>query len=584
MVNRNIGTKQSKEYIKKLIVEEARRQGVPEYLALAVAAQESGFNNVAVSKKNKDGSRDHGVFQLNDRYHKLKNVYNPIENIRYGIGMLKAGLKKNKGNVAKTLSDYNAGANAKGDARAKGNAYAQKVMNLFPSYGGDVVDKIAQSSPQPTAQINKQGDLIGDTSTLKGESGMTGAASPINPDNAILQGYLAPEALSGYKTSELVNQVASPTSAQGMMDKLAREYAVASRDLTPTEKDILDKKVALDPNTIIEAEKQRQEAVLQAQKNQGSQNQGMLDMINKAYADYMSNLQNDYRLQNTGYQLTPEEMQRTLQLQRDAAVIGDGFNPITPAQEKMFQYQTQIANQYGVPYDQYMAAMADIQAKQREAQLQQIQDYITFAKNNGATDQEIIKQLGNTEGIKQLVANADIQAKYSQAVAAPYMTQAGQLRGDYIKGVNDILTANQQNVTDIAKQQMINQGQLSGDILRAQTQKYGYDTTAGTALRGQDVDAAIAEMQQGAKDVNAAASLYNATADVLGYTPEQRAGIINALPAQQRSIVVNPSITPAQLPQVINPNNQAGGTINTQNPYSFQNLMNRFNANRTLQQ
>lgn len=584
MVNRNVGTKQSKEYIKKLIVEEARRQGVPEYLALAVAAHESGFNNVAVSKKNTDGSRDHGVFQLNDRYHKLKNVYNPIENIRYGIGMLKAGLKKNNGDIAKTLSDYNAGSNAKGKAREQGNKYAQKVMNLFPSYGGDVVNKIAQSSPQPTAQINEQGELIGDASTLKGASGVTGAASPINPDDAILQGYLAPEALSGYKTSELVNQVASPTSAQGMMDKLAREYAVASRDLTPTEQQILNRQVALDPAKIMQADQQRNQAILQAQQNLRGQNQGMLDMINKAYADYMSNLQNDYRLQNTGYQLTPEEMKRTLQLQKDAAVIGDGFNPITPAQEKMFQYQTQIANQYGVPYEQYMAAMADIQAKQREAQLQQIQDYITFAKNNGATDQEIIKQLGSTEGIKQLVANADIQAKYSQAVAAPYMTQAGQLRGDYIKGVNDILTGNQQNVTDIAKQQMINQGQLSGDILRAQTQKYGYDTTAGTALRGQDVDAAIAEMQQGAKDVNAAASLYNATADVLGYTPEQRAGIINALPAQQRSIVVNPSIAPAQLPQVINPNNQAGGTINTQNPYSFQNLMNRFNANRTLQQ
>lgn len=584
MVNRNVGTKQSKEYIKKLIVEEARRQGVPEYLALAVAAQESGFNNVAVSKKNTDGSRDHGVFQLNDRYHKLKDVYNPIENIRYGIGMLKAGLKKNNGDIAKTLSDYNAGANAKGRAREQGNRYAQKVMNLFPSYGGDAINKIAQSNPQPTAQINKQGDLIGDTSTLKGESGMTGAASPINPDNAILQGYLAPEALSGYKTSELVNQVASPTSAQGMMDKLAREYVVASRDLTPTEQQILNRKVALDPATIMQADQQRNQAILQAQKNLGGQNQGMLDMINKAYSDYMSNLQNDYRLQNAGYQLTPEEIQRTLQLQRDAAVIGDGFNPITPAQEKMFQYQTQIANQYGVPYEQYMAAMADIQAKQQAAQLQQIQDYITFAKNNGATDQEIIKQLGDTEGIKQLVKNADIQATYSQSVGAPYMTQAGQLRGDYIKGVNDILTGSQQNVTDIAKQQMINQGQLSGDILRAQTQKYGYDTTAGTALRGQDVDAAIAELQQGAKDVNAAASLYNATADVLGYTPEQRAGILNALPAQQRNIVVNPAITPAQLPQVINPNNQAGGTINTQNPYSFQNLMNRFNANRTLQQ
>lgn len=60
--------------------------------------------------------------------------------------------------------------------------------------------------------------------------------------------------------------------------------------------------------------------------------------------------------------------------------------------------------------------------------------------------------------------------------------------------------------------------------------------------------------------------------------------MINALPANQRNIVVNPAITPAQLPQVINPNNQAGGTINTQNPYSFENLLNRFNNRRSQQE
>ena len=60
--NNEVGTKQSTAYIKKLIVDEARRQGVPESLALAVAAHESGFNNIAVSRKNTDGSRDHGVF------------------------------------------------------------------------------------------------------------------------------------------------------------------------------------------------------------------------------------------------------------------------------------------------------------------------------------------------------------------------------------------------------------------------------------------------------------------------------------------------------------------------------------------
>lgn len=119
------------EVIKQMIVEEATRQGVPVELAMAVAQQESGFNNKVVSKTNTDGSRDHGVFQLNDRYHKLKNVYDPVENIRYGVGMLREGLKKNKGNVQKTLSDYNAGSNAKGNARAAGDSYALKVMNIM---------------------------------------------------------------------------------------------------------------------------------------------------------------------------------------------------------------------------------------------------------------------------------------------------------------------------------------------------------------------------------------------------------------------------------------------------------------------
>jgi hypothetical protein len=150
------------EVLKKIIIDEATKQGVPVELALAVAQQESGFNNKAVSKPNKNGSRDHGLFQLNDKYHKLKNVYDPIENTRYAIGMLKKGLAKNNGDVAKTLSDYNAGANAKGDARKAGDAYAQKVIAIanknvglpqstvtgaaapVPDAGVDVADTMAQ--------------------------------------------------------------------------------------------------------------------------------------------------------------------------------------------------------------------------------------------------------------------------------------------------------------------------------------------------------------------------------------------------------------------------------------------------------
>lgn len=502
MATNNNNKKLTKQQIIKMAIPIAAQFNIPIKLFLALINQESGFN-----EKAKSVAGAIGLTQLMPDTAKFLGV-NPLDPVQNLIGGAKylAMMINQFGDYEKALAAYNAGPGA------------VKKYNGIPPY------KESQNYVKSImAQANKMPDMPaqGAEANNANNEGVTGGASGINPDDALFQGYRAPEALSGYKTSELVNQVASPTSAQGMMDKLAREYAVASRDLTPTEKEILDKKVALDPNVIMQADQQRNQAILQAQKNLGSQNQGMLDMINKSYENYMNGLKNDYRLQNTGYSVDPNAIRVSNNARIGMALAGGDPNVLPSAeQQALQQYQAQIANQYGIPYDQYMAAMADIQAKQREAQLQQIQDYITFAKNNGATDQEIIKQIGGSGVAEQLVKNADIQAKYAQTVAAPYMTQAGQLRGDYVKGVNDILTANQQNVTDLTKQQMINQGQLAGDILRAQTQKYGYDTTAGTALRGQDVDAAIANMQQGAKDVNAAAAIYEAMANSFGYTPE----------------------------------------------------------------
>lgn len=157
--------KSSTNYIKQLIIQEAIKQGVPPELALAVAEHESGFNNLAVSPKNSNGSRDHGVFQLNDKYHHLKDVYDPEENIRYGVGMLKAGLRKNNGNIPKTLSDYNAGPNATGKGRKQGDAYAQKVIARMPNHS---------SSPLKTKQMLAQNSAetmsYNSTSQTKGKS------------------------------------------------------------------------------------------------------------------------------------------------------------------------------------------------------------------------------------------------------------------------------------------------------------------------------------------------------------------------------------------------------------------------------
>lgn len=144
--------KYSTDEIKNLIRLEATKQGVPVEVALAVAQQESGFNNLAKSPKNTDGSRDHGVFQLNDRYHKLKNVYDPIENIAYGIRHLKGLIAGAKGDIRKALSNYNAGAGATGKARQQGDAYAQKVMALMNKGNNGQVTGAAAPVPNIAAE------------------------------------------------------------------------------------------------------------------------------------------------------------------------------------------------------------------------------------------------------------------------------------------------------------------------------------------------------------------------------------------------------------------------------------------------
>jgi hypothetical protein len=64
----NEGTIQKSIIIETLIRKIAKDEGVDEELAVKVAKCESSLNNQAVNT-NKDGSRDRGLYQINDRWH-----------------------------------------------------------------------------------------------------------------------------------------------------------------------------------------------------------------------------------------------------------------------------------------------------------------------------------------------------------------------------------------------------------------------------------------------------------------------------------------------------------------------------------
>ena len=273
---RSIGTKQSTAYIKKMIVEEAQRQGVPVELALAVAQHESGFNNIAVSKKNTDGSRDHGVFQLNDKYHKLNNVYDPAENIRYGIGMLKNGLERNNGNVAKTLSDYNAGPNAKGKNRRAGDSYAKKVMALMPKFNQKEIQTIALSTPKEEGRLT--------------QSEITGAAAPIGERLADVQADYINAAEQGI--NKYASQPYDPSLALNLRAQREKElYDMFNRIVKETPEQLSPAQ----EQAVLESFARANQDVLNVNKEAQERLQGMTGP--RAYEPYEQKIRNAYEEQ-----------------------------------------------------------------------------------------------------------------------------------------------------------------------------------------------------------------------------------------------------------------------------------------------
>ena len=88
----------------------ARKYGVDPYLVLGIMKAESNFNIRAISRK---GAR--GLMQLmpaTARFHKVRNIYNPAENIFGGVRHLRLLLDRFGGNLLLAIAAYNAGATA----------------------------------------------------------------------------------------------------------------------------------------------------------------------------------------------------------------------------------------------------------------------------------------------------------------------------------------------------------------------------------------------------------------------------------------------------------------------------------------
>ncbi len=123
-----------KERIDSIVNYYSSKNRVPSTLVSAIIEKESGYNSRALSDKGAMGLMQ--IMPDLAREYKMRDPYNPVENIKTGVSHLKSLLDEYDGDYKKALAAYNAGRGAV--RRHKGvpdyketREYVEKVINSY---------------------------------------------------------------------------------------------------------------------------------------------------------------------------------------------------------------------------------------------------------------------------------------------------------------------------------------------------------------------------------------------------------------------------------------------------------------------
>ena len=406
------------QQIKELIIEEALKQNVDPALALAVAEHESGFNPNA--KNFTSAEKSYGLFQINTKAHpNYKDGFDVKQNINYGVGILKDSLKKAGGDPYKALAIYNGGVG--GQKASIRNGYPQAVTKLVNKHRNNTVPNSTYITNK--ARGVKMADNNNNGKMLEGKvSSSTGAASPITKEG--LQNILDAINSGTNLTEQRFRSNLQPSRKAWWYDKLAKgkfdgrlvaQYVAETGDTgaaslkadfgwnednpAPWEggkpfglpstgerqraeyERIANDRLLSDINTVNQY--YSPEAV-------AAREQSMRDRLTGAFNRYneMNNLARDPRLQNTGYYLSPRDLEAGLRGQGMMALLGMTNNAPTAQQIAQARYENQIANKYGVPYEQVMQAQKDQVAMYQALMKAQIEKDLAMEMQFAQTPQE----------------------------------------------------------------------------------------------------------------------------------------------------------------------------------------------------
>lgn len=413
--------------IQSMIVRIAKEEGVDPALALSIAHVETGgsFNPNAVG----DNGNSFGLFQIHRPSHPdYKGGTDPEANARYGIRLFKRLLDANNGSVNKAIWAYNAG---------QGNV----DKGILPATTKNYLNMIAQLGPQYR------------------QAGITDVA-PVSQQNR-----------------EIIQSMASSTQNQGQ----GRIDATAQQANTPPAK----------PDVVLSTPAQdallsQLQSGINDPRNEQMSIPTMYNRLMDQYNELYNTIQNqDPRYQGgiqvpqNPYYVDPRQLESAQAANRNLAMLDyiQGRGP-APDQAGMMMnnaqqmYQAQLANQAGVPYSDYQAAMLDRQKQMIAARSAQMEAQMQMAlqnEDNVFRKQQLLQQIEqNKVAVQNAMNNLDYQLRYGSYDAANQAAQQMQLQN--LRGLQQQAAADLQYNRDLAKLTYQNELNMKRDQAKPMSQ------------------------------------------------------------------------------------------------------------------
>ena len=430
--------------IQSMIVRIAKEEGVDPALALSIAHVETGgsFNPNAVG----DNGNSFGLFQIHRPSHPdYKGGTDPEANARYGIRLFKRLLDANDGSVNKAIWAYNAG---------QGNVN----KGILPATTKNYLNMIAQLGPQYR------------------QAGISDVA-PVSQQNR-----------------EIIQSMASSTQNQGQ-GRIDGTEQQTQANTPPAKPDVVLSTPAQD--TLLT----QLQSTINDPRNEQMSIPTMYNRLMDQYNELYNTIQNqDPRYQGEivegqRYYVDPAQLQSRMEMDRIARGVREARGMTAPqsskAQDYLNQAQTMYqiakANEAGVPYSDYQAAMLDRQKQMIAARAAQMESQLQLAAQNEDNifrKQQLLQKIEQNKIEAQNTMNSlDHKLRYDSYDIAN--AAANKLQLQYLKDLQDQAKADLQYNRDLAKLAYQNQLGIERDQLKPQSQSNIYSgLNAINALAG----------------------------------------------------------------------------------------------------